>query len=107
MAVYTIDQLRTLCSECEDLYSVLRHYTGCEKYNDIIAELKCNDTLWSMADQNDTDEDTMLEWIDSHISSSVECRVFQEHGPAGSWPVVEIKCLDMVFYLDWVLDTEE
>lgn len=104
MALRTVNQLNTFCLECEVLRHVLSRYTSCENTSDIINELKCNDVLWAMAEQNDMTEDNMNEWIDSHMDSTVECRVFQECGPAGGWPVVSIKCMDKVFYLDWVLE---
>jgi len=104
MKINTLNQLRNFCSECEVLRHILGRYTACEKCADIIDSLKCNDTLWIMADQNDITEDSMNEWVDAHMESTVECRVFQERGPAGGWPVVSIHCLDKVFFLDWVLD---
>ena len=104
MALRTVNQLNAFCHECEVLRHILSRYTACENFNDMINELKCNDTLWAMADQNDMKESDMEEWVEAHMESFVECRVFQECGPAGGWPVISIKCLDKVFYLDWVLD---
>lgn len=104
MGIRTIKQLRDVCSECENLFDVLSRYTDCDNIIDIMDELKANDILWAMAQENDMSEESMSEWIKSHLDNSVECRVFQEHGPAGGWPVVEIKCMDKVFYIDWVLD---
>ena len=45
---------------------------------------------------------SMEDWINEHWDSFVSCKVFQDRGPTG-WPVVEISCLDMLFYLDWVV----
>jgi hypothetical protein len=104
MGIRTIKQLRDMCSECEELFDVLSRYTDCDNIIDIMDELKANDTLWAMAQENDMSEDDMCEWIKSHLDNSVSCKVFQEHGPAGGWPVVEIQCLNMVFYIDWVFD---
>lgn len=103
MGICGIDKLNNMCTRYITLYDVLSSYTGCAKANDIMDELKVNDTLWSMADQNDMKESDMKEWVTAHWDSPVSCKIFQERGPAGGWPVVEIQCLDMVFYLDWVL----
>ena len=103
MTLHTVNQLNTFCHECEVLRYILSRYTSSENIIDTINELKCIDTLWAMADQNDMKESSMEEWVEAHTESSVECRVFQEHGPDG-WPVVSIKCMDKLFYLDWVLD---
>lgn len=103
MCICSIDKLNDMCTRYNTLYDVLSSYTGCAKVNDIIDELKINDTLWSMAEQNDMHEDKMNEWVSTHWDSSVSCSVFQECGPGSEWPVVEIKCLDMVFYIDWAL----
>lgn len=99
-----LQNLRELLSECETLYDVLSYFTACENTDEIIDELNCNDVLWAMAEQNDMDSSLMGAWVKDHIENSVECRVFQESGPAGGWHVVSIKCMDKVFYLDWVLD---
>lgn len=104
MALHTVDQLNSFCYDCETLHHILSRYTLCENFNDIINELKCNNTLWVMADQNDMKESDMADWIELHTESPVECRVFQEHWHTSSWPVVSIKCMDKVFYLDWILD---
>lgn len=101
--INTIDYLRDFCSECEVLRHVLSQYTGSKNFNDIMDDLKCTDTLWTMADQNDMKESDMEDWIADHLETSVECRVFQENGPAGGWPVVSVKCMDKMFYLDWVI----
>ena len=104
MSICGISKLNDMCTRYITLYDVLSSYTGCAKANDIMDELKVNDTLWSMAEQNDMNEESMGEWIKSHLDSSVTCKVFQERGPAGGWPVVEIQCLNMIFYIDWALD---
>lgn len=104
MAIRTVNQLRCFCAECEVLRHVLARYTGCEKASDILNDLPCDDTLWAMADQNDMKESDMGEWVDAHMETPIECSVFQERGSAGGWPVVQVKCLDKVFYFDWVLD---
>ena len=99
-----VNKLRDILEQCESLYDVLYKYTGSEVTFNIIDDLKCNDTLWDMADQNGMKESDMEEWVFNHWESPVSCKVFQERGPSGVWPVVEIQCLDMVFYLDWVTD---
>ena len=104
MCICTISQLRDVCSKCETLYDIFSKYTGNEYTSNIIKDLECDDIIWAIAEQNDIDEDSMKNWICDHFESSASCKVFQEQGPAGGWPVVEIKCLDMVFYIDWVLD---
>lgn len=104
MAIRNINQLRCLCAECEVLRHILFRYTGSERVGDILNDIKCNDTLWVMAEQNDMKESEVSEWIDAHMETPVECSVFKEHGPAGGWPVVQVKCLDKVFYFDWVLE---
>lgn len=103
MSIKSIRELKQACSKCETLYDALSLYTGCDNMPDIMDDLVTYETLWAMSEQNDIDEYSMSEWIKSHLDNSVECRVFHEYGPAGGWPVVEIKCLDMVFYIDWVL----
>lgn len=103
MSIKSINELKRACSECETLFDILSLYTGCHIMADIMDDLITYETLWAMSEQNDIDEYSMSEWIKSHLDNSVECRVFHERGPAGGWPVVEIKCLDMVFYIDWVL----
>lgn len=111
MQITSLDTLKHFCSDCEDLWELLCQYTGLvsdvEKqypWEDIYDDLCASDTLWAMADQNDMKESDMVDWLKDHLETSVQCRVFQECGPAGGWPVVEVQCLDMVFYLDWVLD---
>ena len=104
MAIRTINQLHTFCSDCDELFDILSKFTLCKDTDMIINDLKCNDTLWAMADENNMTESSLEEWINDHWESSVQCRVFQEHGPAGGWPVVEIQCLDRAFYIDWVLE---
>jgi hypothetical protein len=99
-----LNKLRDVLDQCESLYDVLYKYTGSDVTSNIINDLKCNDTLWDMADQNDMKESDMEEWVTTHLDSSASCRVFQEHGPSGVWPVVEVKCLDMIFYLDWIVE---
>ena len=88
----------------EDLYDVLSCYTGSKDTHCIIEDLKCNDTLWSMSEQNDTTESDLEEWINEHFESSVSCKVFKECGPCAGWPVVSVKCMDKVFYFDWVTE---
>lgn len=104
MSIKSISELKQACSECETLYDVLSLYTGCDNMPDIMDDLVTYEILWAMSEQNDTDEYSMSEWIKSHLEYSAECRVFHEHGPAGGWPVVQIKCMDKVFYIDWVLE---
>lgn len=99
-----LKNLSDTLDSCECLHDVLSQYTGGDLWNDIYEDLNATDTLWAMADQNDMKESEMYDWISEHLDSSVECRVFQEHGPAGGWPVVEISCLNMIFYLDWVTE---
>ena len=97
-----VNKLHDTLDQCETLYDVLYKYTGDKNTVDIISELKCNDTLWYMADQQDINESAMEDWINDHWDSFVSCKIFQDRGPTG-WPVVEISCLDMLFYLDWVV----
>ena len=104
MCICGVSKLNDICTRYNNLYDVLSSYTGCSKTSDIIDELKINDTLWSMAEQNGMSEDEMSEWIKSHINCSVKCGVFKECGPAGGWPVIKIKCMDKVFYIDWAFD---
>lgn len=104
MEIKSLNDLKEFCSNCECLHDVLSQYTGSDLWDDIYKDLNASDTLWAMADQNDMKESDMEDWISEHLDSSVECRVFQEHGPAGGWPVVKIECLDMVFFLDWVTE---
>lgn len=104
MEIKSLNALKEFCSDCECLHDVLKQYTGCELWSEIKDCLNADDTLWSMADQNDIKEPTMSSWISDHLNSSVKCRVFQEHGPAGGWPVVKVECLDMIFFLDWVIE---
>lgn len=101
MAIRTVEQLRNFCSDCEVLRHVLGNFTSSENSNDILNELRHNDTLWAMSEQNDINEESLYEWIDAHMESHVTCSVFKEKGPAGGWPVVKIECLDKVFYIDW------
>lgn len=96
-----LDDLHILCSDCELLEDILLSYTETDSFADMIDSLNATDTIWSMSEQNDMKEDDMEMWIREHLGYFVECRVFQEKGPTGWWPVVEIKCLDKVFYLDW------
>lgn len=104
MEIKSLNDLKEFCYNCECLHDVLSQYTGSDLLDDIYKDLNASDTLWTMADQNDMKESDMEDWISEHLDSSVECRVFQEHGPAGGWPVVKIECLDMVFFLDWVTE---
>lgn len=100
----SVDSPKDFCSDCETLYMALAQYTGDIEIHNIIDHLKCNDTIWYLAEQNDMSVSEMEQWILDHLETSVECRAFHERGPSGSWPVVEIKCLDKVFYLDWITD---
>ena len=100
----TLNKLQNLLDSCECLHDVLKQYTGSDLWNDIYNDLNANDTLWVMADQNDMKEPAMSDWIKDHLDSSVECKIFQEHGPAGGWPVVKVECLDKVFFFDWVIE---
>ena len=100
-----LKNLRDTLDSCECLHDVLKQYTGSDLWDDIYEDLNANDTLWVMADQNDIkDCGEMATWLREHLESFVECKIFQEHGPAGGWPVVEISCLNMIFYLDWVTE---
>lgn len=101
MCICGIDKLNHMCTRYNTLYDVLSNYTSCAKVNDVIDELKTNDTLWSMAEQNNMHEDEMCKWVESHMNCSVSCGIFKEHGPAGGWPVIKIKCMDKVFFFDW------
>ena len=57
-----------------------------------------------MSEQNDTTESDMEEWVNERWESSVSCEVFKECGPGSGWPVVSVKCMDKVFYFDWVTE---
>lgn len=96
--------LNDILNRCETLYDVLATYTGSKSGSDIIADLDAGDVIFSIASQNDLKYNDVIDFLNSHFNYPVECKVFQEHGPAGGWPVVEVICLDMVFYLDWVTD---
>ena len=98
------DSLKDFCSDCETLYIALAQYTGNIEIQKIMNTLDENDALCDFADENNMNVSDMEQWILSNLDTSVECRVFSECGPFGSWPVVEIKCLDKVFYLDWIID---
>lgn len=102
--ISSVESLKDFCSDCETLYMALAQYTGNVEIHHIIDDLKCNDTLCYLADENNMESSELERWIINRLDASVECRVFHEHGPSGSWPVVEIKCLDKVFYLDWITD---
>lgn len=101
--IHSIEQLREYCCGCETLYDILTKYTDSYTVSDIIESLKYNDELYDMADSNGVSDISIVEWLANHIGDSVECKIFLENGPT-SHPVVEIQCLNMVFYLDWVLD---
>lgn len=101
--IHSVEQLKEFCRDCETLYDILAKYTDSYTVEDIIEDLKFNDVLYCMADSNGVDGNSMAEWLAHHINDSVGCKVFLENGPAGAWPVVSISCLDMVFYIDWVL----
>lgn len=100
----SVDRLKDFCSDCENLYTALAQYTCSIEIQKIMDTLDENDALCDFADENNMNVSDMEQWILSNLDSSVECRTFREHGPFGSWPVVEIKCLDKVFYLDWITD---
>ena len=98
-----IKNIRDILDDSEDLYTLLSHYIGCEEPStkDILDNLSADNTLYEIADQNDLSESDMTEWIKSHLDNSVECKIFHESGPHEGLPVVEVICLDMIFYLDW------
>lgn len=96
--------LQDTIDKFEDLYDVLSCYTGSKDTHCIIKDLKYNDTLWQMSEQNDTTESYMGEWVNEHWESSVSCKVFKECGPCAGWPVVSVKCIDKTFYFDWVTE---
>lgn len=99
-----INKINLILEECESLYDVLSIYTSCREVEDILEELDCTDDLSTMAEQNDMKTSDLANWIKDHLESSIDnCRVFQESGITG-WPVVQIGCLDKVFYLDWITD---
>lgn len=102
-SISSVDSLKDFCSDCETLYMVLAQYTDSVEIHNIMDDLKCIDALWQLAEQNDMHVSEMEQWILNHIDASVECRVFHEHSPIDGWPVVEIKCIDKVFYLDWII----
>ena len=99
-----LNRLRDTIGKFEDLYDVLSCYTGIKDTHGIIEELKCNDTLWAMSEQNDITESDLSEWINEHWESSVSCEFFNECGPCGGWPIVSVKCMGKVFYFDWVTE---
>ena len=99
-----LNRLRDTIGKFEDLYDVLSCYTGIKDTHGIIEGLKYNDTLWAMSEQNDIAESDLLEWINEHWESSVSCEFFNECGPCGGWPIVLVKCMDKVFYFDWVTE---
>ena len=97
-------KLHDTLEKFEDLYDVLSCYTGTKDTHCIIEELKYNDTLWQMSEQNDTTESDMEEWINEHWEYSVSCKVFKECGQCACWPVVSVQCMDKTFYFDWVTE---
>ena len=99
-----LSKLHNMLGKFEDLYDVLSCYTGTEDTHCIVEELKYNDTLWQMSEQNDTTESDTEEWINEHWESSVSCKVFKECGPCAGWPVVSVQCMDKTFYFDWVTE---
>ena len=99
-----LNQLRDMIGKFEDLYDVLSCYTGSKDTHCIIEDLQCNDTLWVMSEQSDVTESDLAEWINEHWESSVSCKVFKECGQSTVWPVVSVKCMDKVFYFDWVTE---
>ena len=103
MEIKSLANLKEFCSNCDCLYDVLKQYTKFDLWDDIKDCLNANDTLWAISEQNDMKESDMSDWLSEHLDNSVECRIFQEHGPAGGWPVVKVACLDMLFFLDWVV----
>lgn len=99
-----LNRLRDTIDKFEDLYDVLSCYTGSKDTHCIIEDLKCNDTLWQMSEQIGATESDLEEWINEHFESSVSCKVFKECGPGSGWPAVSVKCMDKVFYFDWVTE---
>lgn len=99
-----LNLLQDTIDKFEYLYDVLSCYTGSKDTHGIIEDLKCNDTLWSMSEQIGATESDLVEWVNEHWESSVSCKVFKECGPCAGWPVVSIKCMDKVFYFDWVTE---
>ena len=99
-----LNLLQDTIDKFEDLYDVLSCYTGSKDTHGIIEDLKCNDTLWQMSEQNNTSESDLSDWINEHWESSVSCKVFKECGPGSDWPVVSVKCMDKTFYFDWVTE---
>ena len=99
-----LQNLRESLNKCDTLLTVLQALTNCEQREDVIDELDCCDIIWAMSEQNDMNENDMREWVSSHLDYSAECRVFHEHGPACGWPVVSVKCMDKIFYFDWILE---
>lgn len=97
-------KLHDTLEKFEDLYDVLSCYTGTKDTHCIIEELKYNDTLWQMSEQNYTTESDMEEWVNEHWESSVSCEVFKECEPGACWPVVSVKCVGKTFYFDWVTE---
>ena len=96
--------LQNTIGKFEDLYDVLSCYTGSKDTHCIIEDLKFNDTLCVMSEQNDNTESDLSEWVNEHLESSVSCKVFKECGLGSGWPVVSVKCMDKTFYFDWVTE---
>ena len=104
--ICSLNTLRNACKYFCDLADVLLTYVGINDNDfvdmvDIFDTLEDNDMLSIMSDENNMSEHDMKLWIDEHICDPVKCSIINESGPAGDWPVVEIKCADKVFYLDW------
>lgn len=110
-----LKKLENILVDCETLWEVLCNYTGNSvdmisdintnyPYEILLDDLRATDTLYSMTEDNDMTESEMEEWLRDHFDNSVECKIFQERGPAGGWPIVKVDCLDMVFFLDWVTE---
>lgn len=102
-----LKKLENILDNCETLCEVLCNYTGNSvnsTYDVLLDDLHTTDTLYSMAEDNDITESEMEEWIKDHFDNSVECKIFQERGHAGGWPIVKVDCLNMVFFFDWVVE---
>lgn len=103
--ISTNSLLKTI-SLFSDLADMLKTYIGLDKSkfiseDEFFTQLKENDTLWSMAEQNNMSESDMQEWVWSNIDKKVKCSIIEEVGPAGGWPIVKVECLDKTFFFDW------
>ena len=102
----SINSLLRTISSFSNLADMLKTYLGIDKNkllneDEFFTQLKENDTLWSMAEQNNMSESDMQEWVWSSINEKVKCSIEEDVGTACGWPIIKVKCLDKIFFFDW------